>query len=149
MLWLARLAKLSERAPVHKACTHCSCRFDVLCVVRDIVDPVQDQRLAEFVVGSHARSHPDGAEDDQQQQQVQPQDPDILPQDLLRKYIAFAKQQIRPSLSSVSAGCLLLLVRCSFDVSRAYVGHGLLWKHLVNLLGFPPPRLSMAPASFH
>lgn len=84
------------------------CRFDVLCVVRDIVDPVQDQRLAEFVVGSHARSHPDGVEDDreQQQPQVQPQDPDILPQDLLRKYIAFAKQQIRPSLSTVSSsGC--------------------------------------------
>jgi hypothetical protein len=78
-------------------------RFDVLCVVRDIVDPVQDQRLAEFVVGSHARSHPDGAEEGEQQQQVQvaAQDPDILPQDLLRKYITFAKQQIRPSLSSV------------------------------------------------
>jgi DNA replication licensing factor MCM2 len=82
--------------------------FDVLCVVRDIVDPVQDQRLAEFVVGSHARSHPDGAEDDQQQQQVQPQDPDILPQDLLRKYITYAKQQVRPSLSSVSCGCQLV-----------------------------------------
>lgn len=32
--------------------------FDVLCVVRDQVDPVQDQRLAEFVVGSHMRNHP-------------------------------------------------------------------------------------------
>jgi DNA replication licensing factor MCM2 len=73
-------------------------------VVRDIVDPVQDQRLAEFVVGSHARSHPDGAEDEQAAaQQVQATDPDILPQDLLRKYITYAKQQIRPSLSSVSS----------------------------------------------
>ena len=33
-------------------------RFDVLCVVRDQVDPVQDQRLAEFVVGNHMRAHP-------------------------------------------------------------------------------------------
>lgn len=83
-------------------------RFDVLCVVRDIVDPVQDQRLAEFVVGSHARSHPDGAEEAEQgqQQQQQAQDPDILPQDLLRKYITFAKQQIRPTLSSVSSAGL-------------------------------------------
>lgn len=91
----------------------------MLCVVRDIVDPVQDQRLAEFVVGSHARSHPDGLDEaeEEQQQQVQPQDPDILPQDLLRKFITFAKQQIRPSLSQVSEltrrvssirGCLCL-----------------------------------------
>ncbi|XP_059171812.1 DNA replication licensing factor mcm2-like isoform X2 [Physella acuta] len=28
-------------------------RFDVLCVVRDTVDSVQDERLAKFVVGSH------------------------------------------------------------------------------------------------
>jgi DNA replication licensing factor MCM2 len=34
-------------------------RFDVLCVVRDAVDPVQDEMLAQFVVGSHLRSHPD------------------------------------------------------------------------------------------
>lgn len=33
-------------------------RFDVLCVVKDPVDPVQDEMLAQFVVGSHTRSHP-------------------------------------------------------------------------------------------
>ena len=48
-------------------------RFDVLCVVRDLVDPVVDevsfycilrigltflQLLARFVIGSHLRSHP-------------------------------------------------------------------------------------------
>jgi DNA replication licensing factor MCM2 len=34
-------------------------RFDVLCVVKDAVDPVIDEMLARFVVGSHTRSHPD------------------------------------------------------------------------------------------
>jgi DNA replication licensing factor MCM2 len=34
-------------------------RFDVLCVVKDAVDPVQDELLAKFVVGSHTRSHPE------------------------------------------------------------------------------------------
>lgn len=34
-------------------------RFDVLRVVRDTVDPIQDENLARFVVGSHAKSHPD------------------------------------------------------------------------------------------
>lgn len=33
-------------------------RFDVLCVVKDTVDPVTDELLARFVVGSHLRSHP-------------------------------------------------------------------------------------------
>lgn len=30
--------------------------FDVLCVIKDTVDPVNDEKLAEFVVGSHAVS---------------------------------------------------------------------------------------------
>ncbi|BAO39433.1 DNA replication licensing factor MCM2 [Kluyveromyces marxianus] len=34
-------------------------RFDILCVVRDLVDEESDQRLASFVVDSHIRSHPD------------------------------------------------------------------------------------------
>ena len=40
--------------------------FDVLCVVKDTVDPVQDELLARFVVGSHLRSHPkfDSAKDE-------------------------------------------------------------------------------------
>ena len=36
-------------------------RFDVLCVLQDTVDPVIDEQLANFVVRSHIRSHPDGA----------------------------------------------------------------------------------------
>ena len=33
-------------------------RFDILCVLQDTVDPVNDERLATFVIGSHMRSHP-------------------------------------------------------------------------------------------
>lgn len=33
-------------------------RFDILCVVKDAADPVIDEMLAKFVVGSHLRSHP-------------------------------------------------------------------------------------------
>ena len=39
-----------------------TCSFDILCVIKDTVDPVIDEKLAEFVVGSHAASHPDTAE---------------------------------------------------------------------------------------
>ncbi len=49
-------------------------RFDILCVVRDVPDPEQDERLARFVVNSHMRHHPsnkrrdddeDGSDDDE------------------------------------------------------------------------------------
>src|SRR6202012_3240087 len=33
-------------------------RFDILCVVRDTVDPAEDERLASLVVNSHGRAHP-------------------------------------------------------------------------------------------
>ena len=33
-------------------------RFDVLCVVRDTVDPIDDEQLARFVVNSHMKHHP-------------------------------------------------------------------------------------------
>lgn len=39
-------------------------RFDILCVVRDTVDPVVDEHLAKFVVGSHMRSHPLAEDED-------------------------------------------------------------------------------------
>lgn len=37
-------------------------RFDIICVVRDLVDEESDERLAKFVVGSHFRSHPENLE---------------------------------------------------------------------------------------
>ncbi|VEU21478.1 DEKNAAC102755 [Brettanomyces naardenensis] len=33
-------------------------RFDIVCVVRDLVNPEADERLASFVIDSHMRSHP-------------------------------------------------------------------------------------------
>lgn len=53
-----------ERALAHTLPRPCAapalpCSFDILCVIRDTVDPVNDEKLATFVVGSHAASHPD------------------------------------------------------------------------------------------
>merc|ERR1712125_79161 len=41
-------------------------RFDLLCVLKDEADAVQDERLADHVVCSHIRSHPDANSDDKQ-----------------------------------------------------------------------------------
>jgi DNA replication licensing factor MCM2 len=79
-------------------------RFDILCVVRDTVDPAADERLAKFVVNSHISSHPNSraaeaaaameteAEAETQEEPmntvfgVRP-----LPQDMLKKYIIYSK----------------------------------------------------------
>ncbi|KHN03280.1 DNA replication licensing factor mcm2 [Glycine soja] len=81
-------------------------RFDILCVVKDVVDPVTDEMLATFVVDSHFKSQPKGAkQDDKSFSEFQdihasamPADPEILPQQLLKKYITYAKLNIFPRL---------------------------------------------------
>ena len=52
-------------------------RFDILCVVKDIVDPVQDERLADFVIGSHIKSHPNFDPKEQTALQAAAEDPDV------------------------------------------------------------------------
>ncbi|GLH17219.1 DNA replication licensing factor Mcm2, partial [Gryllus bimaculatus] len=80
-------------------------RFDVLCVVRDEADPMQDQKLAEFVVQSHRKHHPsrvaagdfDGvSESDPSLGDVEP-----IPQDLLKKYLVYARENVHPKLQSM------------------------------------------------
>lgn len=99
-------------------------RFDILCVVRDLVDPEMDERLASFVVDSHMRSHPsniDDLEDDDMEDEEElanspsrtrqsrkdkinefnkQKESEISPisQDLLVKYINYARVKIQPKL---------------------------------------------------
>ncbi|CAG5132379.1 unnamed protein product [Candidula unifasciata] len=75
-------------------------RFDVLCVVRDTVDSVQDERLAKFVVGSHMRHHPNATEAEAELPPSQFGDSKLepIPQELLKKYIMYAKEKVRPKL---------------------------------------------------
>ncbi|KAJ7969369.1 DNA helicase [Quillaja saponaria] len=81
-------------------------RFDILCVVKDVVDPVTDEMLAKFVVDSHFKSQSKGTNiDDNSLSESQdvhassvPVDPEILPQDLLKKYITYAKLNVFPRL---------------------------------------------------
>ncbi|KAI1161203.1 MCM-domain-containing protein [Nemania serpens] len=83
-------------------------RFDILCVVRDTVDPSEDERLARFIVGSHSRSHPstqgggesqhrDQDAETTQESQAAPKNGEV-PQELLRKYILYAREHCQPKL---------------------------------------------------
>ncbi|KAH9822432.1 MCM2/3/5 family-domain-containing protein [Melampsora americana] len=73
-------------------------RFDIMCVVRDNSDPIVDELLAKFVVGSHLRSHPDFSPEVDEVNVQTSLDQDIIPQDMLRKYIQYAKEKVRPKL---------------------------------------------------
>ncbi|XP_064614879.1 DNA replication licensing factor mcm2-like [Liolophura sinensis] len=76
-------------------------RFDILCVVRDTVDPVQDERLARFVVGSHMKHHPNASEDAMNGKEdglTNTTGLEPIPQELLRKYIIYAKEKAHPKL---------------------------------------------------
>ena len=80
-------------------------RFDILCVVRDTVDPAEDERLAKFVVASHGRAHPVaqaiGAAGRDETETPEPQREGEIPQELLRKYILFARERCRPKLYQI------------------------------------------------
>lgn len=95
-------------------------RFDILCVVRDTVDPSEDERLAKFVVNSHGRAHPisgagpggtgkqSQAENDESMDVDGDEDGDLMPkqegdipQELLRKYILYAREKCRPKLYQI------------------------------------------------
>jgi Predicted ATPase involved in replication control, Cdc46/Mcm family len=103
-------------------------RFDILCVVRDLVNPEQDERLARFVIDSHMRSHPTNTEDieDDMQEDKSADEPttpknrrktrdqkieqmnkekesEISPisQELLTKYINYARVKVLPKLHTM------------------------------------------------
>ncbi|KAI9787016.1 MAG: MCM DNA helicase complex subunit [Peltula sp. TS41687] len=102
-------------------------RFDILCVVRDTVDPEEDERLAKFVVNSHGRSHPgqgsmadpspkmdaeptrtqtqtqhgQSAEQARGEEEATHKKEGEIPQELLRKYILYAREKCTPKLYQI------------------------------------------------
>ncbi|XP_038068588.1 DNA replication licensing factor mcm2-like [Patiria miniata] len=75
-------------------------RFDILCVVRDIVDPVKDEMLARFVTDSHIRHHPSNSGELEENLPELPTTSGLekIPQELFKKYIIYAKEKVHPKL---------------------------------------------------
>jgi len=81
-------------------------RFDILCVLRDESDAVQDERLADHVVCSHVRSHPEATSDDKLvkpklQQKALPTAVTPIDQELLQKYIIYARTRVFPKIADM------------------------------------------------
>merc|ERR1719445_2057117 len=82
-------------------------RFDILCVVRDSVDPTGDEHLARFVVASHMTSHPRADDEDRENMKKTEETlastsslagVEKIPQELLKKYLIYAREKIHPKL---------------------------------------------------
>jgi len=61
-------------------------RFDLIFVIPDVPSPEKDRALAEYVVDFHRQSYPESMEH-------------VIPRDLLKKYIAYARRHVRPRLT--------------------------------------------------
>ena len=98
-------------------------RFDIICIVKDQVDPFADEQLAKFVVRSHIKHHPSVTqeeinrinemslneafeqaenEENRNEQEINA-DIEAIPQDLLKKYIMYARDSIHPKLTRVDS----------------------------------------------
>ncbi|THH19967.1 hypothetical protein EW146_g1327 [Bondarzewia mesenterica] len=119
-------------------------RFDVLCVVKDAVDPVQDELLARFVVGSHLRSHPKFEADKDEMDVGTTLDADLIPQDLLRKYIMYAREKVRPKLFDLDQD---KLARLFADLRRESIATGsfpITVRHLESMIRMSEASAKMA-----
>eukprot|EP00250_Pteridium_aquilinum_P033332 c5464_g1_i1 orf=283-3030(-) len=126
-------------------------RFDVLCVVRDVVDPVRDEMLARFVVDSHFKSRPKGTEemnpDTNMEEALGPSetsDPEILPQEMLRKYVTYAKLNVFPKLHDADLNKVSLVYADLRRESMHGQGVPIAVRHIESMI-----RMSEAHARMH
>lgn len=72
-----------------------------MCIVKDEKDTNDDERLAKFVVNSHIKHHPNYSDDSEVLDLQTPTSDLPIPQDLLKKYIVYAKQNVHPKLTTI------------------------------------------------
>ncbi|KAI6046019.1 MCM2/3/5 family-domain-containing protein [Pisolithus marmoratus] len=106
-------------------------RFDVLCVVKDTVDPVQDELLARFVVGSHLRSHPNFEPEKEEMDVGTTLDADVH---FLRKYIMYAREKVRPKLYDMDQEKLSRLFADLRRESMATGSYPITIRHLESMI---------------
>lgn len=79
-------------------------RFDVICIIKDEVDPIADACLASFVVRSHIKSHHETddktiAAIEEKNAQDKAEQYELIDQDLLRRYIVYSRERFHPKIS--------------------------------------------------
>jgi len=123
-------------------------RFDILSVVKDEIDFKIDDALASFVINSHILSHPElknepnlrnSRIDDQGNEKVE-----TIPQDLLRKYIMYARKYVFPKLNDVNKNKVTKFYSELRKESDVLGGIPIAVRHLESII-----RISEAHAKIH
>jgi len=107
-------------------------RFDLICVVRDEGDREADARLARFIVNSHCNSlekKPDSS---------------LIPQETLRKYVAYAREKMFPVLEEVDVEKISSLYASLRKESAAVGGIVITVRQIESIV-----RISEAIAKMH
>jgi DNA replication licensing factor MCM2 len=126
-------------------------RFDVLCVLKDDVDIIQDKKLADFIINSHIKNHPDNGieeEDDEQEKNEEEREfnnlKDGIDQDLLKKYIIYAKTNFKPEMTKLCGEKLQNFYVQLRQESKKTSGLKIMVRHFESLI-----RLATASAKLH
>ena len=83
-------------------------RFDILCVLKDEIQDSKDRQLATFVINSHIKNHPSMNKDamggillKDMEHTKSKKKGDMISQDMLKKYILYARHNCQPKLSNI------------------------------------------------
>ncbi|KFG26512.1 uncharacterized protein NESG_00660 [Nematocida ausubeli] len=150
-------------------------RFDVICVLQDILDREKDKKLAEFIVtshrvsggsgvmgvsGGHSGSHKeqsesarDGILSGNQDKQVEGSEilggtgsssGILVPQDILRKYIAYARERVHPRIEAFDTERISSLYAALRKESSIARGIPITVRHVESMI-----RIAEASAKMH
>lgn len=138
-------------------------RFDVLCVLQDVVDPIFDEHLASYVVRSHQRAefskraeHGEelqnkakhaSASEQAPQVSIVPYDDDgidLISQTMLRKYVAYARDTCRPRIQAIDQDKVARLYADLRRESMACGGVPVAVRHLESLIRITEAHAKMA-----
>jgi DNA replication licensing factor MCM2 len=147
-------------------------RFDVLTVIKDEVNEEQDDALATFVINSHIKNHPDiarelvlgelaGEEQIQRKQETEEwlqqnllseakiqqnfvAESEMIPQDILRKYIIYARRYVHPRLTEIDKEKVTQFYADIRRESSVVGGIQIAVRHIESVL-----RMSEAHAKMH
>mgnify|MGYP003440991718 CR=1 FL=1 len=130
-------------------------RFDIMCVLKDEIDFVQDSAVSKFIISSHINSHPETKrenepkiEDNNEQKKLDSNNINeflaqenlingsLISQELLKKYIIYAKKNYRPMLTYKCSEKLKKFYVKLRQLSQSISGINIVARHLESLIRF-------------
>jgi DNA replication licensing factor MCM2 len=114
-------------------------RFDILCVIKDEVDLRADTALSTFVINSHIMSHPSHESVDKNKissllPDQERETKEVIPQDILKKYIMYARKYIHPKNSDLNKNKVSKFYAELRKESEKVGGMSIAVRHLESLL---------------